>query len=270
MNIPFKTVSFTEVFRTSKITPAMINLTPRTGTPASTVENGSGIFPVPRSRNDSRASSISIANAPAVPTVRTATPAPTMENGSGTLPASRSRNDPRTSSISAANTPAAPTVKTWAKLAQAAAPLPQTTTVQRVVDPPTGRHNKKGQRIDPPFDMDREALNRVKKIKMCNMSYLHPDGCKFSEEKCNHIHSYKATATEIELLKSVSRETPCHNGVRCNEVICLYGHRCPYTAVSEGSMRGLSCTMGSQCRFPRDMHGITDTTPAKATKTGKR
>ena len=104
---------------------------------------------------------------------------------------------------------------------------------------------------------------------MCNMHYLHPDGCKWTEEKCNHRHTYEATAEEMEILKSVSRETACHNGVSCDDVVCLYGHRCPYPPAKEGSMRGLGCIMGERCRFPREMHGIKDTTPARATNTGK-
>ena len=113
-------------------------------------------------------------------------------------------------------------------------------------------------------------MKRVKKIKMCNMHYLHPNGCKFSEGKCQHRHDYKATNAEIDILRSVSGETACLNGVRCSDVPCLYGHRCPYPPVTEGSMRGLVCQMGEKCRFPREMHGIKDATLVRATNTGKR
>jgi hypothetical protein len=225
VNIPFKTVSFSEVFRTSKIMTNIPVMTPRTETPASTVENGIGQLPVTRSRNDSLASSVSAANAPGG--------------------------------------------KSWAKRAQEVATLPQTSTVQRPVDVPTRRYNVKGQRIDPPFNNDWEALNRVKKIKMCNMHYLHPDGCKWSDERCPHTHTYPATDAEKEILKSVSRETACNNGGTCSDLICVYGHRCPYPAAKEGSMRGLGCVKGDKCRFPREMHGIRDSTPARATNTGK-
>jgi hypothetical protein len=34
-------------------------------------------------------------------------------------------------------------------------------------------------------------------------------------------------------------------------------------------MRGLGCVKGDKCRFPREMHGIRDSTPARATNTGK-
>ena len=223
--LPFKTVSFHEVFRTSKITMGIANITPRSATPASVASNN---------------------------------------NGQPLLPPSR---DSRVSSVAATDVPA---VKTWAKLAQRVAPLPQTSTVPRAVEPPARRHNKKGQRIDPPFDLDWDELKRVKKIKMCNMFYLHPDGCKWSAERCNHRHDYDATDAEIKLLRSVSRETPCHNGVRCDELVCVYGHRCPFPPATEGSMRGLACTLGDKCRFPREMHGIKDPAPARATNTGKR
>ena len=225
VNMPLKTVSFPEVFRTSKVMTSAAVMTPRTGTPASTVENGNGQPQVPRSRTDSLASSVTSATAPAP--------------------------------------------KTWAKLAQAVATLPQTDAVPRAVQQPNKRHNKKGQRIDAPFNLDWDALKRVKNIKMCNMHYLHPDGCKYSGERCNHRHNYNATDDEIEILRSVSRETACKNGVTCDELVCVYGHRCPYPAVSEGSMRGLGCVMGDKCRFPREMHGIKDSTPARATNTGK-
>lgn len=232
VNIPFKTVSFTEVFRTSKSITSTATITPRTGTPGSLVENGGGNRPLPHSRNDSRASSISTANPPAV-----------------------------NSNV--------PVAKSWAKLAQDVALLPQTSEVPRAVEMPVRRHNKKGQRIDPPFNFDWNELKRVKKIKMCNMNYLHPNGCKWSAERCNHLHDYPATEAELEILKSVSRETACHNGATCDDLICVYGHRCPYPPATEGSMRGLGCFMGDKCRFPREMHGIKDSTPARATNLGK-
>ncbi|GAB7328681.1 hypothetical protein MBLNU13_g00605t1 [Cladosporium sp. NU13] len=256
VNVPFKKVSFAKVFRTSNIIPSIATVTPRTGTPASTVETASGNLPVSRSRNDSGASSATSA----------------VETASGNLPTPHSRNDSHASSIASATVPAlaAPAAKSWAKLAQDVATLPQTSTVQRPVDPPSRLHNKKGQRIDPPFLLDWEALKRVKQIKMCNMHYLHPQGCKFPEEQCNHRHSYKATDAELVILRSVSRETACRNGIGCDDPDCLYGHRCPYPPVTEGSMRGLACQLGEKCRFPREMHGIKDATPARATNTGKR
>jgi hypothetical protein len=252
VNTPFKTVSFTDVFRTSKIMTNVPVMTPRTE-----------VF---------RTSKI-MTNLP-VMTPRTETPASAVENTTGQLPVARSRNDSLASSVSVANAPGG---KTWAARAQEAAPLPQSSAVPRTipstasrpVDGPTRRWNAKGQRIDPPFLDDMEALHRVKKLKLCNMHYLHPAGCKLPDERCHHDHTYPATDAEKEILKSVSRETACNNGVYCRDLLCVYGHRCPYPDAKQGSLRGLGCVKGSQCRFPREMHGIKDTSPARATNTGK-
>ena len=249
LNVPFKKVCFTKVFRTSNIIPSIATATPRSGTPASTVESVSGNLPVPRAETPASAVGVS-----------------------GNLSVPRSRNDSHASSIASATVPvpAVPTGKTWAKLAQESATLPQTSTVPRPVAPTSRLHNKKGQRIDPPFLLDWEALKRVKQIRMCNMYYLHPKSCKFSEEKCNHRHDYTPTNAEVEILRSVSRENACRHGVGCDDPDCIYGHRCPYPRIDEGSMRGLACQMGDRCRFSKEMHGIQDATSARATNTGKR
>ena len=271
VNIPFKKVSFTKVFRTSNVITSIATITPRTGTPASAVVSVSGNLSVPHSHSNSRTNTITPSIATVTP--RTGTPVSLVESG-GNLPLPHSRNDSGTSSVTSSATSltsaTAPAGGTWAKVVGDAAPLPQTSTVPRPVDPPLRLHNKKGERIDPPFTLDWNALKRVKKIKMCNMHYLHPNGCKFSEGKCQHRHDYKATNAEIDILRSVSRETACLNGVRCSDVPCLYGHRCPYPPVNSPSQRGHACALGDRCRFPKEMHSITDNTPAKATNTGKR
>ena len=214
----FKSTCFPGVFRSSKITlpTPMGYITPRTGTPGSL----SGI----------------------------------SNNGYASvgLPFHDRSNSPASSFASVEQ----PGVKSWAKLAQAVAPLPQTSAIPRAPEEPVQRHNKKGQRIDPPILGDWKEIQRVKAIKMCNMHYLHPDGCKFSAEYCNHRHDYKPTAAEIKLLRSVSRETACRHGIACNEEVCVYGHRCPYALATEGTMRGLWCINGEKCRFPKEMHGI--------------
>lgn len=160
--------------------------------------------------------------------------------------------------------------KTWAKLAQAVATQPQTDLVPRPVEAPRPTHNKKGNRIDPPLEFEYAELQRVKKIKMCNMHYLHPDGCRLPASKCYHAHEYKPTEQELKILKCVSRETPCFNGVECAETVCVYGHRCPWPVATEGSMRGYGCANGDKCRFPREMHGIKDSVPARSSHMGTR
>jgi len=215
----FKTACFPGIFRTSKITLPMPMgyITPRTGTPGSV----SGV----------------------------------SNNGYASvgLPF-HDRSDSPASSF--ASVEPQPGVKSWAKLAQAVAPLPQTSAIPRAPEEPASRHNKRGQRIDPPYFGDWKEIQRVKAIKMCNMHYLHPDGCKFTAEYCNHRHDYKPSAAEIKLLRSVSRETACRHGIGCDEDVCVYGHRCPYPLATEGTMRGLWCINGEKCRFPKDMHGI--------------
>jgi len=217
--LDFKTACFQKVFRSNKIVLPLPTgyITPRTGTPSSVSGVSNNGYSLGLPFHD-----------------RTASPA---------------------SSFASVEQPG---VKSWAKLAQAVAPLPQTTAVPRASDESTStsRHNKKGQRIDPPISGDWKEIQRVKNIKMCNMHYLHPDGCKFSAEYCNHRHDYKPTVGEIKLLRSVSRETACRHGVGCDESVCVYGHRCPYPMATEGTMRGLWCINGEKCRFPKEMHGI--------------
>jgi hypothetical protein len=212
----FKTACFQDIFRSTKIVLPMGYITPRTGTPGSV----SGV-------SNNGYSSIG-------------------------LPFHDRTNSPASSfaSVEPSGT------KSWAKLAQAVAPLPQTSAIPRALEEPTPRHNSKGQRIDPPIVGDWKEIQRVKAIKMCNMHYLHPDGCKFSADYCNHRHDYKPTVAEIRLLRSVSRETACRHGVGCDETVCVYGHRCPFPLATEGTMRGLWCINGEKCRFPKDMHGI--------------
>jgi hypothetical protein len=234
---PFKTVWFPQVFRSNKIPAGITNNTPHNETPV-------------------------FANI----TPRTDTPVSVASTGNGHLPVLpfHTRTNSVASSVTSAEVHNGP--KTWAKLAQDVAAAPLTSAVTRTPDKPILRHNKKGQRIDPPFDFDLEALARVKKIKMCNMHYLHPDGCKWSASKCNHRHDYKPTLAEINLLRCVSRETPCQHGVGCEELVCVYGHRCPFPPATEGSMRFRSCIFGEKCRFPPEFHGIKDSAPARSTK----
>jgi hypothetical protein len=214
----FKTACFPGVFRNSKITlPVPLGyITPRTGTPGSL----SGV------------------------------------SNNGYASVGLPFHDPSNSPASSFASVEPPGMKSWAKLAQAVAPLPQTSAIPRAPDEPPQRHNKKGHRIDPPILGDWKEIQRVKSIKMCNMHYLHPDGCKFTAEYCNHRHDYKPSAQEVKLLRSMSRETACRNGIGCDEDVCVYGHRCHFPLASEGTMRGLWCINGEKCRFPKEMHGI--------------
>lgn len=260
LELPFRTVGFPGVFRDMKI-----NL-------GNTFDFITG--PVTRNRENS------ILNASSgIFTPRTTTPASTYTPGGGIpeldgqLPvrANILRTDSVASSmtnLSISNTSqTAKPANSWAKLAITAADLPQTNTAPPREQVPVARHNKKGQRIDPPIPVVEESeLYRVKKIKMCNQHYLGKDGCGRPSGKCGHRHDYRPSASEMKTLVRVSRETPCRNGVGCDEPACIYGHRCPFAVATEGTMRGIGCLMGTDCRFPIEMHGITDSTAVKFTK----
>jgi hypothetical protein len=130
---------------------------------------------------------------------------------------------PSTSSSVAA--PMNPTATSWASKAVAAPPA------QVASPPPTPQpakeqtipRNKYGQRVDSIPKYDASELNRVKKIKMCNVHYLRND-CPYGDE-CTHDHFYKPNKNELETLRFVARQTPCRFGTACDDVKCIYGHR---------------------------------------------
>lgn len=219
-NFPFKQAHFPGIFSSgqkSEVVPALISssMGSRTGTPAT----------------------------PAMPTLGSS-PNLALRSLSG-------RSDSLTSSVTSADAPG----DSWAKRAHAAAALPQTSMVARASESSTIRRNKKGQRIDPAIpDFDPVEHDRVKKIKLCNKYYLHPDGC--SADNCHHRHDYPITRSELKALRRVAREVVCNNGLECDDAGCVYGHCCPYPVAKEGSLRGLGCINGHACRFPQNMHGI--------------
>lgn len=262
LELPFRTTRFAGVFRDMKINLGGKYLDLLTGAP-----------PPPRNRENSIMSATS-----GIFTPRTTTPASTHTSGGsipqldGQLPTRSNllRTDSVASSItslSISNSDLTAKPNSWAKLATTAADLPQTDFVPQREQVPVVRHNKKGQRIDPPIPgVDDQELARVKKIKMCNLHYLCKDGCNRTPGKCGHRHNFQPTASELKTLVRVSRETPCRNGVGCDDSACIYGHRCPFPVATEGTMRGIGCLMGDNCRFPREMHGITDFSAVKFTK----
>jgi hypothetical protein len=74
--------------------------------------------------------------------------------------------------------------------------------------------NRAGQRIDPPCkDYDKIEVDRVKKIKMCNVHFLRNE-CPY-EKNCTHLHAYKPTESEVATLRLVARMAPCSNGSGC-------------------------------------------------------
>ncbi|KAF2667042.1 hypothetical protein BT63DRAFT_427461, partial [Microthyrium microscopicum] len=133
-----------------------------------------------------------------------------------------------------------------------------------------------GRRIDPvPAKYNKDEVDRVKKLKLCNVHYLrgpcpydqalkHPKVNKHTKDgKCTHRHDYKATKAELETLALVARMAPCSNGMECEDGPCIYGHVCPAprqtnlhklkggpTAIAEGKL----CIFGVECRFDTKMH----------------
>jgi hypothetical protein len=211
----FKSTCFPGVFRSSKITlpTPMGYITPRTGTPGSL----SGI----------------------------------SNNGYASvgLPFHDRSSSPASSFASVEQ----PGVKSWAKLAQAVAPLPdQRHSACARGACTTSQQEGPAHRPAHPWGLEGDPARQGHQ----DVQHALPDGCKFSAEYCNHRHDYKPTAAEIKLLRSVSGETACRHGIGCNEEVCVYGHRCPYTLATEGTMRGLWCINGEKCRFPKEMHGI--------------
>jgi hypothetical protein len=45
------------------------------------------------------------------------------------------------------------------------------------------------------------------------------------------------------------------NGSGCNDVACIYGHRCPFPP-SKTSQGTKVCLFGSECRFPEEIHDV--------------
>ncbi|KAF2838041.1 hypothetical protein M501DRAFT_1032020 [Patellaria atrata CBS 101060] len=175
---------------------------------------------------------------------------------------------PVSRTVSTSNTPqpraeATPAIS-WASAAAKAAALPMSSlppaakAVQQ--DPNYIPRNRKGQRIDsPPRQYDREEVNRVKKLKMCNVHFLRK-ACPFGDE-CAHVHDYKPTQAELETLRLVARMTPCTYGTQCEDPGCTYGHRCH---APEGK-NGERCIFGGMCKFKNEMHNM-DLTPVTLTK----
>ena len=147
---------------------------------------------------------------------------------------------------SAALNPKAPSWATLAtKPALASPPLtPQPTIAKSVAIP----RNRYGQRVDPVLTYDPLEVKRIKKLKMCNVHFLRGD-CPY--DPCTHEHDYKPTKNEVQTLRYVSRMTPCKFGAECDDLRCIYGHKCPNDR--EGSRE---CKWGENCRFEREAHGI--------------
>ncbi|PGH00915.1 hypothetical protein AJ79_08070 [Helicocarpus griseus UAMH5409] len=185
---------------------------------------------------------------------------------SGHMPAlspnTPSNNLSRIPSSSAAPSNGTSTPPTWAATAGAGAQGPftdLTASKPSSPSPPKVERNKYGQRVDR-LDfktIPKDELNRVKKLKLCNLYYLLGDCPNLS---CYHTHDHKLSKNERVVLHAVARMTPCRFGTDCDDPGCIYGHRCPQSEVGKKD-----CYWGSNCRFDTASHGI-DTTIVKVTK----
>jgi hypothetical protein len=199
-------------------------------------------------------------------------PAPTRPTGlmDSPLPsraALATSNMPRTPSSSTLASDGGSQVKpsvTWA--AKAAAAAPAAPTVSPPYRPPI-RHesisrNKAGQRVDPPCkDYDKAEVDRVKRMKLCNVHFLRNE-CDWVEG-CAHEHAANPSREELATLRLVARMAPCSNGSSCRDIRCIYGHRCPAPPHRTNHRKGTkSCIFGEDCRFPVELHDI-DTSVVK-------
>lgn len=112
--------------------------------------------------------------------------------------------------------------------------------------------NKYGQRIDPvDTTIPYQELQRIKRMKLCNIYYL------VSKTECNgncgHSHSYPLSKYEKTILKEVARMTACHNKTDCDDIDCIYGHRCPQNKPDKKD-----CYYKQDCRFSGWGHGIDE------------
>lgn len=122
------------------------------------------------------------------------------------------------------------------------------------VPPPAAEvpRNKHGQRIDPvDTTIPYQELQRIKRMKLCNIYYLvSKTECAGN---CGHSHSYPLTKYEKSILKEVARMTACHNKTECDDIDCIYGHRCPQNKPDKKD-----CFYKQECRFWGFGHGIDE------------
>lgn len=177
----------------------------------------------------------------------------------------------RTNSLTSSGNSSESGVNSWATVAKSSSSLPFTNLIRKEAsfEPPKAvLRNLKGHRVDETLDYDRDEVQRLKKLKMCNQHYIGNGCCHYNANKankCPHRHDVKLTQQERYWLRVVARETPCKKGFECDDVKCIYGHRCPFPLATEGTMRGSGmCLNGENCRFSQHMHGV-DTKIVKRT-----
>jgi hypothetical protein len=142
-----------------------------------------------------------------------------------------------------------------AKAALPPAPTPESPAYKPVNREEVIARNRVGQRIDPPCrDYDKTEVDRIKKTKLCNVHFLR-DECPYGPQ-CTHLHNYKPTKDEILTLRLVARMAPCSSGSGCQDIKCMYGHRCPAPRSDRASKGTKSCIFGESCKFGPELHDI--------------
>ena len=164
---------------------------------------------------------------------------------------------PSSSTLASDGTPAIKPITSWASKAAAPVPaVPASPLYQPVDREEVIARNRAGQRVDPRCrDYDKAEVDRVKKIKMCNVHFLRNE-CPYGDN-CTHLHNYKPTSAEIATLRLVARMAPCQSGSGCQDIKCLYGHRCPAPPAKTKLPLGTkNCIFGETCKFPDELHDI--------------
>jgi hypothetical protein len=199
-------------------------------------------------------------NKPGTPPTRqtSRTPSESVSSGTGGISCSSAIH------IYSANMKLASAVRPlgWAAVAAAAADRPHTPTHStKMVSSSTDGipRNRKGERIDPPISKyDKVNVDRVKKLKMCNVHYLRQE-CHY-EDKCTHRHDIKPGKQDLEWLKVVARMAACRFGVGCSDPKCIYGHRCQAPERGDKAKSshdgGKTCIFGVDCVFPPEQHNM--------------
>ncbi|KAI4189031.1 MAG: hypothetical protein LQ348_003854 [Seirophora lacunosa] len=186
----YSSVRFDDLFRPGKIN----------------IYNASQPVPSQSIRTSSDASRVPFYQSPYQPMIGDSDPSPAPSNNTSAM-------NPKASS--------------WASTATAAAQLvsPPATPSPAASQPVSSKdipRNKYGQRVDPPVVYDKEVVNRVRNLKLCNVHFLRKD-CQYSP--CSHDHYYKITKNELTSLKSIARNVPCYFGSECDDPKCIYGHK---------------------------------------------
>lgn len=241
--LPYKTKKLDGMFRDSKISVPGALSRVTTGSPAAKNYNMLNGMPSrfpPPPRTGSGGSGNSLLDSPI------------LAKSSIFLP-----RTPSSSTVASDGMSAVKPCMNWA--AKAAAPAPPSSNSPEYQ--PANREeviarNRFGQRVDPPCrDYDKAEVDRIKKVKMCNVHFLRQE-CPYGND-CTHLHDYQPTKGEIATLRLVARMAPCQHGGNCQDIKCIYGHRCPAPSSKTNKVPCTkNCIFGDACKFPPELHDV--------------